>query len=89
MEKFKRIAAGLGVLLLFGMYLCTLIFAILDSPQAVFFFRASLAMTFVVPVLCYGIVLFTRLSGRHDSNDEYNAGHKDNASHKNNSSAGR
>lgn len=85
MEKFKRIAAGLGVLLLLGMYLCTLIFAILDSPQATFFFRASLAMTFVVPVLCYGIVLFTRLSGRYETDDEDNSDHKDSSA----SSAGR
>ncbi|RGS76095.1 hypothetical protein [Coprococcus sp. AF21-14LB] len=72
MKKFKRIAAGAGVLLLVGMYLCTLIFALLDNPKTMLMFKFSIALSLIVPVLCYGIVLFTRLSDRNkpDSSDD-------------------
>lgn len=72
MKKFKRIAAGTGVFLLVGMYLCTLIFALLDNPKTMLMFKFSIALSLIVPVLCYGIVLFTRLSDRNkpDSSDD-------------------
>ena len=34
MKKLKRISALLGVFILIAMYLCTLIFALIDSPVA-------------------------------------------------------
>lgn len=69
MKKFKRIAAGVGVLLLAAMYLCTLIFALLDNPKTMLMFKFSIALSLIVPVLCYGIVLFNRLSDRNQSDD--------------------
>ena len=45
MKKLKRISALLGVFILIAMYLCTLIFALIDSPVASDLLKASIAAT--------------------------------------------
>ena len=67
MKKLKRISALSGVFILIAMYLCTLIFALIDSPVA------SIAATIFVPVILYGLLLVTRLL-KDDSKD--NSDHK-------------
>ena len=57
MKKLKRISALLGVFILIAMYLCTLIFALIDSPVASDFLKASIAATIFVPVILYGLLL--------------------------------
>ena len=58
MEK-KRIFAWIGIILLVGMYVVTLIFALGNSPFFQTMFRASIAATIIVPVLLYGILMMT------------------------------
>lgn len=61
MKKMKRILALVGAILLIGMYVCTLIFALIDSPAASGLFKASVAATILVPVLLYAYILVARL----------------------------
>ena len=53
MKKLKRISALLGVFILIAMYLCTLIFALIDSPVASDLLKASIAATIFVPVILF------------------------------------
>ena len=50
MSKTKRILALLGVILLAALYLSTLFFAIFDSPNTMWLFKASIAATILLPV---------------------------------------
>ena len=61
MKKIKRILALVGAALLACMYICTLVFALMDSPAATGFFRASVAATILIPVLLYAYILIARL----------------------------
>ena len=69
MKKLKRIFALLGVFLLVAMYLCTLIFALIDSPVASDLLKASVAATILVPVILYGLLMVTRLLKNDQEND--------------------
>lgn len=62
MSKTKRFLALLGVILLATLYLSTLFFAIFDSPNTMWLFKASIAATILLPVLLYAYSLFYRLS---------------------------
>ena len=73
MKKLKRISALLGVFILIAMYLCTLIFALINSPVASDLLKASIAATVFVPVILYGLLMVTRLL-KDDSKD--NSDHK-------------
>lgn len=66
MKKAKRILALAGAVLLIGMYVCTFIFSLIDSPVATDFLKASVAATILIPVLLYGLLLFTKLMHRDD-----------------------
>ncbi|MCR4738702.1 MAG: hypothetical protein K5886_00410 [Lachnospiraceae bacterium] len=61
MEKIKRILALAGAVLLVFMYIATLVFALLKSPYYEGLFRASLALTIILPVLLYGYIVIYRL----------------------------
>nr|WP_294490451.1 hypothetical protein [uncultured Mediterraneibacter sp.] len=69
MNKLKRILALSGALLLACMYLATLVFALIDSPAATGFFRASIAATILIPVLLYAYILVARLLKNRSEND--------------------
>lgn len=71
MKNAKRILALIAAILLFGMYLSTLIFALIGSPKAIDLLWASIACTIVLPVLLYGYMLVFRLT-RHDDHDQAN-----------------
>lgn len=60
MKKIKRILALAGVLLLAGLYASTLVTALMDSPQAGDWFKASVACTIGVPVVLYACILVHR-----------------------------
>ncbi len=53
MKKTKQIAAAAGVILLAGLYVLTLIFALIDSPWALKCFKVSVGMTILIPVLLW------------------------------------
>ena len=59
-NKIKRILAIAGVVLLAGLYLATLIFALIDSPWAFDIFKVCIGFTVVIPVLLYVYFLFYR-----------------------------
>lgn len=61
MKKTKRILALVGAVLLVCMYICTLVFALIDSPAATGLLRASVAATILIPVLLYAYILVARL----------------------------
>lgn len=53
----KRIFAIIGIVILVLLYVATLIAAIADSTAKMDFFRASVAVTILIPVLLYGYML--------------------------------
>lgn len=65
MKNAKRILALACAVLLFGMYLSTLIFALIGSPHSIDLLWASVACTIILPVLLYGYMLVFKLT-RHD-----------------------
>ena len=66
MKNAKRILALAAAILLFGMYLSTLIFALIGSPHSIDLLWASIACTIVLPVLLYGYMLVFKLT-RHNT----------------------
>lgn len=70
MKKIKRISAILCVIVLVCLYLSTLIFAFFDHSKSLGLLKASLALTFVLPVLLYGYLLFCKLSHKNDEHIE-------------------
>lgn len=68
-EKIKRILAGAGAVLLILMYISTLIFALIGSPNAIKLLWASIASTIVLPVLLYGIQLAFRVTKTEDEDN--------------------
>lgn len=60
MKRLKRILALAGVLLLSGLYASTMITALIDSPQAGNWFKASVACTIGVPIILYACILVYR-----------------------------
>ncbi len=69
MKKIKRIAAMVGVILLVGMYVATLVLALSSSPQAQNLLMASIVCTVVVPVLIYAMELVARVLGPSDKEE--------------------
>lgn len=61
MKKIKRILAGAGALILAGMYISTLIFALIGSPETLNWLKASIACTILLPVLLYAYILVYRM----------------------------
>ena len=61
MKNIKSYPCSHSVILLIGMYVCTLIFALIGSPASDDLLKASIAATILIPVLLYGFILITRL----------------------------
>ena len=68
--KVRRILALVGVVLLVGMYLVTLIAAITSSPQSPALFKASLVCTMLVPIMLYGYQLMYKVMNQRKENKE-------------------
>lgn len=67
MKKLKRILALLGVVLLAGLYLTTLILAICGNSNTMNVFIASIVATAVIPVLLWAYSMIYRLLKEHYS----------------------
>ena len=71
MKKLKRILAIICVIILAGMYVLTLIMALLDSSATMFMFKGCVACTIFVPVMAYLYICIHRYamkrSGREDT----------------------
>lgn len=73
MKKTKRILAVIGIIILAGLYVSTLIFAIIGSEDAMDWFKASIYATVVLPVLirAYGLV-YRLLKNHYSLQDDMN-----------------
>lgn len=69
MKHLKKILAMTGVILLTGMYLCTLIFAFVDNSYAKNLLMASIFCTIVVPVLLYAYLFLFKLVHKGDTKE--------------------
>ena len=58
----KRILAIIAIVLLVGMYITSLVLAIIHSPAALNFLKISLGATLLVPIILYFIMMFLKLS---------------------------
>ncbi len=54
----KRVVAIIAIALLVGLYILTLVAALLSTPESSTLFRVSLILTVVIPVLSYLIIRF-------------------------------
>lgn len=60
MKKWKQILCLIGVIVLVGLYLITLIFSFTDHTQAKSWLSASLYATVIIPVFLYAFFLICR-----------------------------
>ena len=59
----KKIFALIAVILLVALYGSTVVFALSDSPNATYLFKASIFCTVIIPVILYSYVLVYRIFG--------------------------
>ena len=55
--KMRRIAAWIGIIVLVGLYLSTLILALIGTETSRTLLKFSILSTFILPVLMYGYLL--------------------------------
>lgn len=67
MDKFKRVLAMAGVVLLVFMYIMTIISAITATDESHSWFVASIAMTVFVPAFLYAVNLVARISRENEA----------------------
>lgn len=70
MKKVKQILAIIGVIILAGLYLATLIFAIIGSDDTMALFKAAVYATIVLPVLIWAYTMIYRLLKNHYQIDD-------------------
>ena len=58
--KIKRVVALLGVVILVGLYLITLILAFVDPTASKDWLKASIICTIIIPVFFYAFLLVYR-----------------------------
>ena len=66
----KQIIAITGVVLLAGMYITSLILAIIGSPMALNLLRMSFLGTIIIPILIYVILMFYKLSHKNSEPED-------------------
>ena len=69
MKRIQRILALAGTVLLVVMYLLTLLSALLDQSSSMFWFRASVTCTILVPILLWGYTVIYRLAKGKDEKE--------------------
>ena len=62
--KAKRILAMAGIIILLGLYVVTLVAAIMAKPYANKFFIASVMCSLIIPVFIYGFMVVSKAFGR-------------------------
>lgn len=77
MKNLKRIFAVIGIILLAGMYLASLIFALMDSPRAFECLKVSIAMTVIIPILLWIYIAMFRFMEQHRKSNQDAADPKD------------
>ena len=69
MKKHKRLFAGIGAILLFLLYISTIILAFIDSPLATKLLGISVAATILLPVIFYAGILVYRIMNKNNDKD--------------------
>ncbi len=67
MKKLKRITALIGIIVLLGLYISTVVLACIGSDTALRFLRAAIYATIVLPVLLWAYSMIYRLLKRNYS----------------------
>ena len=70
MKKVKQILAILLVVLLIGLYITTLVMALIDDSATLSMFKASVAATIIVPVLIWAYSFIYKLIKENDDSDK-------------------
>ncbi|MDD3360609.1 MAG: hypothetical protein PHW34_02940 [Hespellia sp.] len=70
MKKIKRILAITGVVILVGLYVSTLVFALIGSELSTNLLKASVACTILLPIILYGYMLLYKLSKKNEENKD-------------------
>lgn len=70
MKKIKQLLALIGVVILIGLYVSTLICALCSSGNFMNLLMASIYATVIIPVLIWAYTLIYRLTHRADDTDE-------------------
>ena len=74
-KKAQQVIAILGVILLFSLYVASLVFAIIDDPNSGNLFKASIYATIIIPVLLYtyiAVYKYTQKKNEEKSKEEKN-----------------
>ena len=61
---FKQILAAIGLLLLVGMYVLSIVLACLAKPEAGGMFMASLVATVIIPIVLYIFIALDKIARR-------------------------
>lgn len=70
MKKIKQILAILGVVLLLGLYVITLIMAVTDNTSTLSMLEASVVATILIPILMWAYSFIYRLLKKYYGSDE-------------------
>ena len=70
MKKVRQILAILGIALLAGMYIATIVCALSASENFMNMLMASIYATVVIPVLIWAITFIYKLAKKEDKKDE-------------------
>ncbi len=70
MKKLKQILAILGVVLLLGLYVVTLIMAVTDNTSTMSMLEASVVATILIPILMWAYSFIYRLLKKYYGSDK-------------------
>ena len=70
MKKVKQILAILGVVLLLGLYVITLIMAVTDNTSTLSMLEASVVATILIPILMWAYSFIYRLLKKYYGSDK-------------------
>lgn len=70
MNKVKRTAALIGVILILSMYVISLISAFFATEYSHGLFMASVFLTVVIPIMIYGFIEIYKLVHKNDKREE-------------------
>jgi len=70
MNKVKRIAATIGIVLIASMYIISFISAIFASKYANGLFLASIFSTIVIPIMIYGYINIYKYVHKNDNTED-------------------
>lgn len=62
MKKARQILALCGILFLVAMYVCTLVFALIDDPRTFTLLRGAIGATIIIPVMLWVILIFLKIA---------------------------